>query len=158
MEKDQTSGNVEGLGAWEDGPIVYFGIDSGDPQDRQIAARGYISKFLANALKNMLISHSGKTRIAFLHHHPFTGGLSHIFTALKGSSRLMDALRGNCELLLFGHEHEYGLWRNYDHIPLIVSSHKTPEGISGNCCSITVIEIENAGKKSVFFNHRLEVV
>lgn len=157
MEKNQTPGNVEGLGAWEDGPIVYFGIDSGDPDDKQVSARGYISRSLAKALKNLLISHSGKTRIAFLHHHPFTGGLRHIFTALKGASLLMKALQGNCELLLFGHEHEYGLWRNFDNIPLIVSSHKTSEAISGNCCAITVIEIENAGTNNVSFSHRLEV-
>ncbi len=157
MEKDRTPGNVEGLGVWEDGSIVYFGIDSGDPRDKQVSARGYISKSLANALKNLLISHSGKTRIALLHHHPFTGVLTHIFTALKGSKLLMDALRGNCELLLFGHEHEYGIWRNYDSIPLIVSSHKTSEPISGNCCAITVIELENAGANNVSFSHRLEM-
>lgn len=158
MEKNQTPGNVEGLGVWEDGPIVYFGIDSGDPKDKQVSARGYISKSLANALKNLLASHRGKTRIAFLHHHPFTGGLAHIFTALRGSKRLMDAVRNNCELLLFGHEHEYGLWRNRDGIPLIVSSHKTSEGISGDCCAITVIEINHAGTNAVSFGHRIEMV
>jgi len=158
MGKSQTPGNVEGLGVWEDGPIVYFGIDSGDPDDKQVSARGYISKPLANALKNLLISYYGKTRVAFLHHHPFTGGLRHIFTALKGSALLMDAVRNNCELLLFGHEHEYGLWRNYDGIPLIVSSHKTSEGISGTCCAITVIEIGNTGTNTVFFSHRIEIV
>lgn len=158
MGKSEPSVNIEGLGVWEDGPVVYFGIDSGDPDDKQISARGYISKKLANALMVSLNKYTGKTRIAFLHHHPFTGGLKHIFTALKGSKHLMDAVRNNCELLLFGHEHEYGFWQNYDGIPLIVSSHKTSEGISGECCAITVIEIENAGTNSVSFSHRLELV
>ena len=158
MSESESPGKIEGLGLWIDGPFAYFGIDSGDPEDKQITARGYISKKLATALKASLHKHKGKTRIAFLHHHPFTGGLKHIFTALKGSGHLMDAVRNNCELFLFGHEHEYGIWRDYEGIPLIVSSHKTSEGISGDCCAITVIEIENPGKKNVSFRHRLELV
>jgi len=158
MGESESPGSIEGLGLWVDGPFAYFGIDSGDPMDKQLTARGFISKKLANALKASLDQHKGKTRIVFLHHHPFTGGLRHIFTALHGARRLMDAVRHNCELLLFGHEHEYGLWWDYDGIPLIVSSHKTTESISGNCCALTVIEIENPGKNTVFFQHRLEMV
>jgi 3',5'-cyclic AMP phosphodiesterase CpdA len=152
--RSQTSGDVEGLGVWKDGPIVYFGIDSGDPNNKQISARGYISKPLADALKNLLASHRGKTRIALLHHHPFTGGF---FTKLHGSKYLMDAVRNNCELLLFGHEHEYGLWWNREGIPLVVSSHKTSKVVFGDCCAITVIEIKNAGTNAVSFNHRIEL-
>ncbi len=53
---------------------MYFGIDSGDPLDKQISARGYISKKLASDLKESLENYAGKTRIAFLHHYPFTEG------------------------------------------------------------------------------------
>ena len=154
----EAPGGVEGLGVWQDGPIVYFGIDSGDPEDKQFSARGYISKALATELKNALIAHRGKTRVAFLHHHPFTGGLRHIFTALNGAGLLMDALRNNCEVLLFGHEHEYGLWWQTEGVPLIVSSHKTSEPISGNCCAITIIDIDHPGTDSVGFSHRIEMV
>jgi 3',5'-cyclic AMP phosphodiesterase CpdA len=146
---------VEGLGIWSHGSCVYIGIDSGDPKDKQISARGYISKELADALKKTLRKYSDKTRFAFIHHHPFTDGF---FTKLHGSEKLMAALKGNCELFLFGHEHAYGIWWNNKGIPLIVSSHKTTNVMSGDCLMITVIDITNPGKKDASFSHRLEVL
>lgn len=146
---------IEGLGVWQDGPCVYFGIDSGDPEDKQISARGYISSELADALQQTLTRYANKTRVPFLHHHPFTHGL---FTKLHGSQRLLDALNGNCELLLFGHEHEYGLWRNTRGIPLIVSSHKSSDILSGNITVVTVIDIDDPGTKKTKLAHRLEVL
>ena len=146
---------VYGLGVWKDGDCVYFGIDSGDPEDRQLAARGYISKELAGALLKSLQKYKGKTRIVILHHHPFT---ENIFTGLYGSSGLMKALKGNCELLLFGHKHEYGIWWDKRGLPLTISSHKSTSFFSGNCLMITVIEIEKPGTPNVSFRHRLEVV
>lgn len=146
---------VDGLGVWSNGPCVYFGIDSGDPKDKQITARGFISKELAKALKESLQKYVGKTRIAFLHHHPFTEGC---FTKLVGSKVLLDALRENCELLVFGHQHEYGIWWLKRGIPLTVSCNKSTDTISGDCLIITVIDIENGGTPEVLFQHRLEVV
>lgn len=145
---------VEGLGVWMDDPCVYFGIDSGDPDDKVGSARGYISEKLANALKESLENYTGKTRIALLHHHPFTDGL---FTRLTGSDLLLAALKDNCELLLFGHEHKYGVWWDNRGIPLIVSSHKSTNTISGACLVITVIDIEDPGTPRVSFGHRMEV-
>ena len=147
--------NVEGLGIWEHGSCVYIGIDSGDPGGKVASARGYISKGLAGALKKILKKYSNKTRIACIHHHPFTDGF---FTELKGSKILMAALRGNCELFLFGHEHAYGIWWGKEGIPLIVSSHKTTKAMSGDCLMITVIDITNPGKKDASCSHRLEVL
>ncbi len=146
---------VYGLGVWKDGDCVYFGIDSGDPENKQFSARGYISKGLASALLKTLKKYKGKTRIAILHHHPFT---ENIFTGLHGSAGLMKALKGNCELLLFGHKHEYGIWWDKRGLPLTVSSHKSTNFFSGNCLTITVIEIENPGTPNVSFRHRLEVL
>ena len=155
MGVDYEPEGIDGLGVWKDGPCVYFGIDSGDPKDKQISARGYISKGLADGLRASLEQYAGKTRIAFLHHHPFTDGF---FTKLYGSTRLLTALRDNCELLLFGHHHEYGLWWGTRDIPLIVSSHKTTDAVSGDCLLITIIDIENAGTANVSFSHRMEIV
>ncbi len=146
---------VDGLGIWKDDPYVYFGIDSGDPLDKQISARGYISRKLANALKESLKEYAEKTRIAFLHHHPFTEGF---FTKLHGSARLLKALKNNCELLLFGHEHEYGIWWDNRGVPLIVSSHKSTDPMSGDCSMITIIDIENPGTQNVSFRHRMEII
>lgn len=146
---------INGLGVWETGKCVYFGIDSSDPEDKVISAKGYISKNLATELQKSLKKYQGKTRIAFLHHHPFTDGL---FTRLEGSTRLMNALNGNCELLLFGHEHEYGIWWNKSGVPLIVSSHKTSDRVLGGQLMITVIEIDKVGTNQASFWHRLELL
>ncbi len=77
---------------------------------------------------------------------------------LHGSNKLLEALKDNCELLLFGHEHEYGLWCKNRGIPLIVSSHKSTDNLSGNCFMITFIDIKNPGTPNVSFNHRLEIM
>lgn len=155
MEFDHEPAGIDGLGVWKDGPCVYFGIDSGDPNGKQISARGYISKKLAKALKESLQMYAGKTRIAILHHHPFTEGL---FTKLHGSNKLLKAIKDNCDLLLFGHEHKYGIWWNKRGVPLIVSSHKSTNIMSGDCLMITIIDIEKPGTPNVSFRHRLEVI
>jgi 3',5'-cyclic AMP phosphodiesterase CpdA len=148
---------IDGLGVWLDENCVFFGLDSGDPEDKVISARGWISAKLASALKQALIQYRHKTRIVLLHHHPFTHGF---FTKLKGSQRLLDAVEGNCELLLFGHHHEYGIWWNGSliDVPLVVASHKTTERVSGNCLMYTVLDIHDAGTPQVAIYHRLEMV
>jgi 3',5'-cyclic AMP phosphodiesterase CpdA len=155
MGVDAEPKGVDGLGVWKSGRLVYFGIDSGDPKDKQISARGYISEKLAWALAASLKKYAGKTRIALLHHHPFN---AKYLTKLYGSDRLMNALKDNCELLVFGHEHEYGIWWNERGIPLTVSSHKSTDTISGDCLFITVIDIQNIGTAKISFTHRMEVV
>jgi len=100
----------------------------------------------------MVKKYEGKTRIVFLHHHPFDDVY---FTALKGHRKLLKAVKNNCELLLFGHEHKYGIWWNYKGVPLIVSSHKSSLPMSGACLMGTVIEIENVGTPQVSFHHKL---
>jgi 3',5'-cyclic AMP phosphodiesterase CpdA len=149
---------IDGLGVWKDGKCVYFGIDSGDPNNKQRMARGYISKKLAGALAQSLRKYAGKTRIAILHHHPFTTGLDAIFKGLHGSARLVKALKDNCEVLLFGHQHEYGIWWGKNTVPLTVSSHKVTRKFSGDCLAITIIEIDKPGTPNVSFRHRLEVL
>lgn len=155
MEVDHEPAGVDGLGVWKAGPCVYFGIDSGHQKNKQISARGYISNRLAKALKQSLKDYKGKTRIALLHHHPFTQGF---FTRLNGSKQLLDALRNNCELLLFGHHHKYGIWWRDRGLKLIVSSHKSTHAMSGDCLMTTIIDIAKVGTPDVSFRHRIEVV
>lgn len=155
MGKNCAPEGIDGLGVFESGKCCYFGIDSGDPEDKVRSAKGFISPELANALKASLEQYAHKTRIAFLHHHPFTDGL---FTKLSGSKRLLNALSGNCELLLFGHEHEYGIWWNKEGIPLVVSSHKSTGRVLGGQLMITIIEIDNVGEPDASFWHRLELL
>jgi 3',5'-cyclic AMP phosphodiesterase CpdA len=155
MEPTNEPVGVDGVGVWKDGPIVFFGVDSGDPDDHEHTSRGWISPQLARGLKATLAKYSGKTRIVLVHHHPFIHGA---FMKMAGAKRFMDALKNNCELLLFGHKHRYGLWWQRDTIPLTVASHKTTNPFSGDCLAITVFEIEKAGTPNVSIRHRLDVL
>ena len=146
---------IDGLGVWTTKHCAFFGIDSGDPEDKVASAKGFISNKLADALKSSLRKHAKKTRIAFLHHHPFSDGL---FTKLHGSAQLMAALKDNCELLMFGHDHEYGIWWNKNGVPLTVSSHKSTDRVLGGQLMLTIIEINNAGTASPQLWHRLELL
>ncbi len=160
LEKGHTPAGVDGLGVWESGQIAFFGVDSGDPENKVRTSRGYISQTLATALAHELTARSDKIRIVFLHHHPFF-----VKSELKlvGSDRFLNAVKDNCELLLFGHKHDYGLWRNRScnggTIPLIVSSHKTTNKVlQGECLAFTVIEIPDLGTADGVISHRIEVI
>lgn len=100
----------------------FYCVDSGDPNDKEISARGYISGDLARRLKQRLLGAKNLPRVVLLHHHPFDDGF---FTKLNGADLLLDAVSGNCEALLFGHKHNLGVWRNKFNIPIIAASHKT---------------------------------
>lgn len=124
---------------WLSESNVIVGVDSTDPTDKVISARGYISRRLARNLKQFLARHEGCLRTVILHHHPFDNAF---LTALKGADRFMDAVDGGCEELFFGHKHELYLdtsRKNYN-INVIFSSNKTTEPISGNCYMITIID------------------
>ena len=156
MEPSHEPMGVDGVGVWKDGSIVYFGVDSGDPNDEVHTSRGWISPQLAQGLETALRESQGKTRIVFVHHHPFIHGR---FMKMVGANRFMDAIKNNCELLLFGHKHEYGIWWQRDMIPLTVASHKSTNLLlSGDCMAITLIEIKKAGTSEVSFCHRLAVL
>jgi len=155
MDEEHEVKGVDGLGVWKMGQIVFFGVDSGDPLDKQVSARGFISTKLASGLHTALDAYEGKTRVVFLHHHPFNEGF---FMKLEGSPRLLKAIKERCELLLFGHNHEYGLWYNERGVDFTVASHKSTDHISGELLFVTVIEVKKPGTPDVSFSHRLEVV
>jgi predicted phosphodiesterase len=145
----------EGLGVWEDDWTVYFGIDSGDPTDEVHTARGYISEELAKRLKSKLRQHRGKVRIALLHHHPFTKGH---WTKLKGAHHLMSAIEENCEILLFGHHHHYGIWWNKYGTVLTVASHKSTAPVVEDYLGVSVIKLAEETRGEVTFNHSIELI
>lgn len=155
LEKGHTPAGVDGLGIWEHENTVFFGVDSGDPKDKVKTSCGFISDTLASALTQELANREGKTRIVMLHHHPFVHS-THL--KLVGAERFKAAVSGNCELLLFGHKHDCGLWRNRDSIPLTVASHRTTNRISGKCLAFTVIRIDDTGATSRPTDHWLEVL
>ena len=155
LEKDSAPFGIDGLGVRKYKDLVIVGVDSGDPENKVPCAKGFISPKMEQGLNKTLIENEGSIRVVFLHHHPFSSGL---FTELVGSERLLKAVRNNCELLLFGHEHYYGVWRSFNGIPLTVASHKTTSGVLGPCLGVTLIDIDNIGQKTRSMQHRLYVV
>jgi 3',5'-cyclic AMP phosphodiesterase CpdA len=156
LEPTHEPEGVDGLGVWKDGSIVFVGVDSGDPKDHEKTARGWISPQLAAGLSATLDKYQGYIRIVLVHHHPFMHG-GHM--KMVGADRFRNAARGNCELLLFGHKHDYGLWKLKDEIPLTVASHKTSNKlIDREYSAITVIEINDAGELHFGLDHKLDLV
>ena len=134
----------EGLGFRQVGDCLLIGIDSGDPGNKVHTAKGYISQELANALRAYLDAHPAKVRIALLHHHPITW--KSLFTGLVGRDRLIAALRDRCEVLLFGHHHEAGIWHDTDGIPLMCASHKSTDYISGRCLMYGLLTVDTGAE------------
>lgn len=146
-----------GLGVLVDDHVVFLGLDSSDPKNVKLAARGYISEWLAGLLVEALVSHKGKTRIVMLHHHPFRGGP---LTALSGTRRLVAALRNNCELLLFGHHHHFGIWWDHNEVPLTVGSHRStlPYPSGSDHMSVGIVDILDPGTPKTQLAFRMESV
>ncbi|MCD4751388.1 MAG: metallophosphoesterase [Thermoanaerobaculales bacterium] len=155
LEKGHTPAGFDGLGIWEHENTVFFGVDSGDPKDKAKTSCGFISDTLASALSRELVKRSDKTRIVFLHHHPFVHSTN---LKLYGGEIFKKAVSGNCELLLFGHKHDYGLWRNRNAIPLTIASHRTTKLISGDCVAFTVIRYDDTVGSIMQPKQWLEVV
>jgi len=162
----------DGLGVWvrEDDGYAIFGIDSGDPKDYVHTARGWVSEGLRLCLKKELDKHKDLVRIVMLHHHPFMVGP---FMSLDGAKELMDALRGSCDLLLFGHKHKYQFYRQDMHdeygIPLIIACNKSPEVILlkksgiiprwpfGKYLVIQLIQIQMEGRKKRIHHSSVQI-
>jgi hypothetical protein len=146
---------MDGLGYLESGDVLFVGVDSGDPENHEQTARGYISEQLAQDLSRLLDQHASKTRVVFLHHHPFDHNL---FMALEGTERFLAAIKNRCEVLLFGHDHHVGLWREWGQaIPFVYASHKSTENLFGDHLVISVLQVDRGSSGPAVW-HRLEVV
>lgn len=147
--------NELGLGVWRDGPFVCFGIDSADPQDKKFFAKGLITERQANVLAKTLRNIKGKTRIAFLHHHLFKAGKWHDSTGCHENP--INAVKGNCELLLFGHKHRSGIWSQTKGVRFTACSNKNVNCVDkGLFLAISRIVIEKPGTADVSFGERCE--
>lgn len=150
--------HADGLGIQEFDDFVFFGVDSGDPTNKQHTARGYISDFLADQLRTWLTNHKGKTRVVFLHHHPFVrdmAGLSPL--ALHNHKGFCAAVRGNCEALLFGHRHQMDIWwcKTADVAPFVFAADKSTRLIARKYLAINVLRTSGSGP-NLRFSHFLE--
>ncbi len=159
----------EGYGRFQlDDYTMVFYVDSGDPDRKARCARGWISPMMCEILYDELTRYQSYTRIVFLHHHPFNRAY---MTSLEGSKEFMQTLEAaGCEILLFGHKHDYGKWLDGDYrgdytyddddqyIPCVLASHSTMDTLSGHYGAIQVLDIQSVGTKGVEFYPRVEMV
>ena len=131
------------------------GIDSGDPNDKVHTAKGFISPGLANALTKRLKADTAKVRIAMVHHHPLTW--KKWFSGLEGRDYLIRALAGRCDVLLFGHHHEVGIFHDIDGIPLMCASHKSTHYLSGECLMYGLLTVRTAPNAPSKTSYRMVV-
>jgi 3',5'-cyclic AMP phosphodiesterase CpdA len=137
-EKSKPKG-IDGLGIREFEKFVVIGIDSGDLDGGCATAKGLVSYKLCCGLKKLLEhwKEKKKLRIVILHHYPFNYGMQKrgIWNTivrnrmvLKDPIHLLNTINNNCELLLFGHKHEYKFWsKNSLYAPYIVASNSSTE-------------------------------
>ena len=143
---------VYGLDVWIDDMVVYCGLDSCIPKSwwNLIITNGFISEQLADNLKETLDAHHAKTRVVFLHHHPFS--LVPNFVALDGKARLLAALQNRCELLLFGHRHHHNMWEHENGIRLSIASRKSTAKKEG-VLTLPIITITHSEGPAVSFRY-----
>ena len=141
---------VDGLDVWTEDSVVYCGLDSCMPKNwwNLIITNGFISEQLADNLKATLDGHSTKTRVVFLHHHPFSQ-VPH-FVALDGEEKLLAALENRCELLLFGHRHHQETWVRKSGVNFSSASRKSTDKIDGTLL-LPTITITDPGDPAVSF-------
>lgn len=112
--------------------IALIGLDSNlatkSPLDFACGKIGLWQRYL---LARILRRHADKVRIVYFHHHPMDRGN---WTGMKDAGQLMAILRGNCELVLFGHKHR--AQRIFDGVPMLAA------GKFDECEKVSEITIE----------------
>jgi len=120
----------------------FIGINTGDPHDKEISARGIVTKDqLADIDHCLMTTRYSDTIIVYFHHHPFT---KKFFLKMRGANRLMKLLNSYpIDLILFGHHHNLGVWDHTSNYTarMISACQKTTEPISGNELSMSVFEL-----------------
>lgn len=91
-------------------------------------------------------SYTNKLKILFLHHHPFTHFAP--LTELEDSHKLLDKISGKVHVVLFGHKHKSGMYKNPNgfEIPWALASDDSPgKGVAREITiknkNITIIEV-----------------
>ena len=110
------------------GKTVFIGLDSviGNKTELVSFASGEIGKRQLSKLDQILKlgKHKNKTKVVYLHHHPF---VSNITMELDDARKLMRVLCGRVDFLCFGHKHVSNIWFDRDYIDCVFASRKTPE-------------------------------
>jgi len=74
-------------------------------------------------------------KILFFHHHPFMH--SDPFMRLKDADDLMRVIYSRVDMLMFGHKHESGCWKNAGGIPHVIAAGSAAE----KDCIVREIEV-----------------
>jgi len=137
------------------GGIEFIILDSGDPRNKTFCARGIFTKKQQLKCEEILNTDTQDTRIVVLHHHPFEDGK--YFQKLERSKELIKTIRNKCDILLFGHDHNLGVWYDMFNIPIIASSAKSTKRLSGHMLHINIIQFDT-DPENCYYNHIIEAV
>ncbi len=87
-------------------------------------ACGEIGSRQLSELDKILDKSKDKIKVLFFHHHPFV--FSDPFMELKDARELAQIVYGRVDIMLFGHKHKRGYWKDRWGIPHILASDKSP--------------------------------
>jgi 3',5'-cyclic AMP phosphodiesterase CpdA len=89
-------------------------------------ACGEVGEEQLSFLETLLNTPTGEemTKLLFFHHHPFIR--DNPFMELRDARQLMRAIYNKMDVLLFGHKHVSGLWKNVNGIQYILASDNSP--------------------------------
>lgn len=98
-------------------------LETDDPFD---FACGEVGEAQLLSLESLLNAPSsqGKKKILFFHHHPFMR--NDPFMEMRDARKLMRAIYHKVDIVLFGHKHVSGKWKNVNGIQYILASDNTP--------------------------------
>lgn len=110
---------------YEDDEAVYYGIDTvvAAEDDFMHLAAGEVGQIQLEKFQNLLAAASGeKTKIAYMHHHPFSRLIGF---RMKDAQKVMEVMAEKIDILCFGHKHVPEIWLDRDEIKWIIAADKT---------------------------------
>ena len=105
--------------------VKFIALDSNLETDSPFDfACGRIGERQLRVLNSILSVIDDSKKVLFFHHHPFV--MNDPFMELQDAKELARIIYGRVDVMLFGHKHEMGHWREIWGIPFIMASDDSP--------------------------------
>ena len=127
--------------------VLFIGVDSADPGDKEFLADGIVDAEQRAEIGNILddTEYRDFFKVVYVHHHPF---LRHWFVAFQEAEAFLRLIRGKVGLVLFGHKHVHeSFWSRYG-ISTMVASGKVTAPVA-DALAYRVIELDRTGSPRV---------
>lgn len=127
------------------GPARIICLDSCAHATWHALARGEVGYGQRMKLAEYMEMDQGLKNLVFLHHHPIDQELG---CEMLDAGLFLAELSARCELVGFGHNHAWGLWREVYGIDWVVASGKSTNLVDGRL-NYWLIRIDSAGPTKV---------